>query len=195
MNTESPATGAAERAERIEKVERAEVAAAEVVAKSESVAKSENTKPTSSLFNLSQALAKSGHKETTNESEQVAERRYDEAAQSKIEQHKSQILSYLEEWRPRFVPFFEVMQVEGSTIKLKVPTEELRVEILRNETQLLGYLVECAAIDGAIDIEISVDAMVESKKPVRLEDRIAHFTELNSVLIELTEQLDLQVDG
>ncbi len=155
------------------------------------------TKPLSSIFSLSAALAKSSKKEdeTTQNSEKSEVKRYDPEAQKKIESFKPQLINYLNGWRPRFVPLFDIMQVDGHTIKIKSPSEDLRLDILRNETQLLGYIVDGAAIDGVIDFCITVEEVVESKRPVRLEDRITHFTQLSPTLIELTELLDMQVEG
>ncbi len=113
----------------------------------------------------------------------------------KLEAFKPQLMRYLESWRPRFVPFFETMQIEGYTLRIKAPSEEFKLEILRNETQLLGYIVEGAAIDGVVELTITVEEMMESKRPVKLEDRITHFTQLSPTLVELTELLDMQVDG
>ncbi|MFI3270345.1 MAG: DNA polymerase III subunit gamma/tau [Rikenellaceae bacterium] len=122
-------------------------------------------------------------------------RRYDPEAETKLLAAKGQIVTMLKGWRPRFLPLFELMKVAGSTISIASPSEDLKAEILRNEIELVGKIVKLAMLDGVVDLAISVDEFIESKRPVRLEDRIIHFGKVNPVLAELTEALDLQVDG
>ncbi len=122
-------------------------------------------------------------------------RRYDPEAETKLLAANDLIVKMLKEWRPRFVQMFEAMKVEGSTISIASPSEDLKAEILRNEIELVGKIVKLAGLDGVVDLAITVDEFIESKRPVRLEDRIIHFGKLNPVLMELTEALDLQVDG
>ena len=47
------------------------------------------------------------------------------------------ILTLVREMRPRFVAAFERMQFQGHVIRIAVPSEALREEILRNKTELL----------------------------------------------------------
>ncbi|MFI3248849.1 MAG: DNA polymerase III subunit gamma/tau [Rikenellaceae bacterium] len=148
------------------------------------------------LFDLSAALEQ---KEVVGEGEQAEnsaiERVVDPDSERKLNDTKVQIISYLETWRPRFKAFFETMKIEGCKISIEVPTEELSLEIRRGETELLTEVVKIAALNGVVELDVVVNEEVVVKRPIKLEDRIAHFSQLNPLIVELTKALDMQVDG
>ncbi|MFR9659665.1 MAG: DNA polymerase III subunit gamma/tau [Rikenellaceae bacterium] len=122
-------------------------------------------------------------------------RREDPKAEEKLKGSSAKIVEYISNSRPRFRPQFELMVVEGSKIKIEVPTEELRDEVRRNEIELMSYIVEMAGVDGYVELDVRVNERVEIKRLIKIEDKILHFSKLNTVIVELTEALDLQVES
>ena len=104
------------------------------------------------------------------------------------------ILNLIRERRPRFVPAFELMRVQGNTISLSVPTSELREEILRSKTGMLMRIAELAGITGAIELEVVVNEEIRAARPIKLEDRVKYMTEKNPLIAELRKALDLEVE-
>ncbi len=148
------------------------------------------------LFSLSGALRDSDVKPSENSAaESVVTRVVDPKTEQKLNAAKSRIISYLESWRPRFKAFFESMRIEGCKIHIEVPTEELSLEIRRGETELLTEVVRIAEVNGIVELDVVVNETVVAKRPIKLEDRIAHFSKLNPLIVELTKALDMQVDG
>ncbi|MFI3288866.1 MAG: DNA polymerase III subunit gamma/tau [Rikenellaceae bacterium] len=148
------------------------------------------------LFSLSGALKDNDVKSSeTSATEAVVTRVIDPETEQKLNEAKSRIISYLEAWRPRFKAFFEGMKIEGCKIHIEVPTEELSLEIRRGETELLTEVVRIAGVNGAVELDVVVNEEVVVKRPIKLEDRIAHFSKLNPLIVELTKALDMQVDG
>ncbi|MFI3259036.1 MAG: DNA polymerase III subunit gamma/tau, partial [Rikenellaceae bacterium] len=72
---------------------------------------------------------------------------------------------------------------------------ELRDEVRRNEIELMSYIVEMAGVDGYVELDVRVNERVEIKRLIKIEDKILHFSKLNTVIVELTEALDLQVES
>ncbi len=175
----------AERVEVAEKVE--QVAVAEEV-------EAEKPKRPTPLFSLQSELKASSSEEEKGEIES-GKRREDPEAERKIREAQGSIIGYMTTARPRFKPLFESMVVEGSTIRIESPTAELELEIRRNETELMGNIVEIAGVDGYIALSVTVNEQMRVKRPIKLEDRILHFRELNPAIVEFTEALDLQVDS
>ncbi len=150
---------------------------------------------TSSVFSLKEELNQSNgttEEETTGD---VA-RKFDPATEQKLGEAKESILAYMSTTRPRFKPFFEVMKISSEAIELTVPTEELKTEIRRAEIDMMAKIVEIAKISGYVELRIAVnEEATKSHRPIKLEDRVAHFSTLNPLISELTKALDLQVDS
>ncbi len=124
----------------------------------------------------------------------VAAPQYDPECAAKLDRARESILRLMQERRPRFVAAFEQMTLDGHTIRLRVPTPELREEMLRNKTAMLLRIAELAGVTGMIDLEIAVDETVRAARPIRLEDRVKHLTDKNPLLTELRRALDLEVE-
>ena len=107
---------------------------------------------------------------------------------------REKILNLIRERRPRFVPAFGLMRVQGNTISLSVPTSELREEILRSKTGMLMRIAELAGITGAIELEVVVNEEIRAARPIKLEDRVKYMTEKNPLIAELRKALDLEVE-
>lgn len=118
----------------------------------------------------------------------------DPASAEKLEAARDRILQLIRERRPRFVAAFELMTVRGNTLSVSVPTTELRDEILRSRTAMLTRIAELAGIEGALELEVTVNEQVRATRPIRLEDRVKYLTEKNPLVAELRKALDLEVE-
>ena len=118
----------------------------------------------------------------------------DPASGEKLELNRRKILDYIGQERPRLYAFFEQLQIDGHTLRLSVPSEALREEILRNKTEILGHIAALAGIDGALEFEIKVSEEIRATRPIKLEDRIRYMTEKNPLLNELRKALDLEAE-
>ncbi|MFI3291914.1 MAG: hypothetical protein SNG27_00345 [Rikenellaceae bacterium] len=127
--------------------------------------------------------------------ESVEESNVDPLAEQKVMRAKGAILEFLNQWRPRFIAVFEPMAFRENAIYIVVPTPELRDEIERNKTEFLTRVIEIAGVKGTIGLEVEVNEAEQSRKPIKLEDRIAFIMELNPLIVDLREALDLDVEG
>ena len=118
----------------------------------------------------------------------------DPASAEKLEAARDRILQLIRERRPRFVAAFELMTVRSSTLSVSVPTTELRDEILRSRTAMLTRIARLAGIEGALELEVTVNEQVRATRPIRLEDRVKYLTEKNPLVAELRKALDLEVE-
>ena len=118
----------------------------------------------------------------------------DPASAEKLEAARDRILQLIRERRPRFVAAFELMTVRGNTLSVSVPTTELRDKILRSRTAMLTRIAELAGIEGALELEVTVNEQVRATRPIRLEDRVKYLTEKNPLVAELRKALDLEVE-
>ncbi len=118
----------------------------------------------------------------------------DPASGEKLKAARATILQLVRERRPRFVAAFERMTISGNRISVSVPTTELRDEILRSKTAMLHRFVEVAAIEGVIELEVIVNEKIRAARPIKLEDRVRHFTEKNPLVIDLRKALDMDVE-
>ena len=118
----------------------------------------------------------------------------DPESERKLLQSRDAIIKLIGEKRPRFVAAFERMAIRGNTISVRVPTRELRDEILRNKTERLLQIMACAQISGRIELEVIVDEQVRAARPIRLEDKIRYISEKNPHFTELRKALDLEIE-
>ena len=95
--------------------------------------------------------------------------------------------------RPRFVAAFERMQFQGHVIRIAVPSEALREEILRNKTELLLRIAETSGV-GMLELDVTINEEIRAARPIKLEDRVKYMTEKNPLLAELRRALDLEVE-
>ena len=155
-------------------------------------------RPLISGTSLAELLASAGSNPDEEPSEQeTAEPEVatiDPECERKLERAREKILNLIRERRPRFVPAFELMRVQGNTISLSVPTSELREEILRSKTGMLMRIAELAGITGAIELEVVVNEEIRAARPIKLEDRVKYMTEKNPLIAELRKALDLEVE-
>ena len=112
----------------------------------------------------------------------------------KLETTREKILTLVREMRPRFVAAFERMQFQGHVIRIAVPSEALREEILRNKTELLLRIAETSGVQGMLELDVTINEEIRAARPIKLEDRVKYMTEKNPLLAELRRALDLEVE-
>ena len=156
-------------------------------------------RPLISGASLSELLASAGGDpdeelsdgETPDEPETV---RIDPDCAEKLEHARGRILNLIKEKRPRFVPAFELMTFRDNTISVSVPTTELREEILRSKLEMLTRIAAIAGVEGALELEVTINEQIRAVRPIKLEDRLRHMNEKNPLLAELRRELDLEVE-
>ncbi len=147
-----------------------------------------------SMFSLKGALTNEKDREQEGEDGAVVEVVVDPNAESKLNAAKGEVIRYISASRPRFVIPFEEMKIEGHKIKVEVPSEELSLEIRRNEIDLLTKIKEISNMHGIIELEIKVNEEIKARLPIKVEERREHFLALNPAIIELTTLLDLHIE-
>ena len=101
----------------------------------------------------------------------------DPLSAEKLETTREKILTLVREMRPRFVAAFERMQFQGHVIRIAVPSEALREEILRNKTELLLRIAETSGVQGMLELDVTVNEEIRAARPIKLEDRVKYMTE------------------
>ena len=119
---------------------------------------------------------------------------FDPACSEKLERARGRILELIKATRPRFVPVFELMTFRDNAIAVSVPTAELREEILRNKTAMLMRIAELAGIEGALDLEVTVNEEIRAARPIKPEDKVKFLSEKNPLVTELRKALDLEME-
>jgi DNA polymerase-3 subunit gamma/tau len=118
----------------------------------------------------------------------------DPDAQEKIERHREKFLERLTRERPRIGVAFETMEVAANALTVRVASKTLHDEILRFRTETLHLLSAVAGVHGPIELTVVIDESVKPTRPIRLEDKIRHLSELNPEFNTLRRTLDLEVE-
>ncbi len=141
------------------------------------------------------ASAASEAAEVTNaESARTEQLHYDPLTEQKIEARREEVVEAILHERPRFIVAFEKMAVEGHTVRVEVPTQQLHDEILRSKTEVLLTIARTAGVEGMIDLEVKVNEQIKASRPIKLEDRIKYMTERAPLLLELKKALDMEYE-
>ena len=133
--------------------------------------------------------------EATNvESARTEQLHYDPLTEQKIVARREEVVEAILHERPRFIVAFEKMAVEGHTVRVEVPTQQLHDEILRSKTEVLLTIARTAGVEGMIDLEVKVNEQIKASRPIKLEDRIKYMTERAPLLLELKKALDMEYE-
>uniref|UniRef100_UPI0040571FA0 DNA polymerase III subunit gamma/tau n=1 Tax=Alistipes sp. TaxID=1872444 RepID=UPI0040571FA0 len=101
----------------------------------------------------------------------------DPESETKLSQAKEAIVQRMCSERPRFVSAFEMIDFEGNVVKLVVPTEALRDELIGQRYDILLAISETAKIKGALDMRIEIKDIDFKLKPIKIEDKEAYMSE------------------
>ena len=131
---------------------------------------------------------------TSAESARTEQVHYDPLTEQKIVAKREEVVEAILRERPRFVVAFEKMIVEGHTVRVEVPTQQLHDEILRSKTEVLLTIARTAGVEGMIELEVKVNEQIKASRPIKLEDRIKYMTERAPLLLELKKALDMEYE-
>ena len=118
----------------------------------------------------------------------------DEESEAKMLKEKEAIVKRMCSDRPRFVSAFENIEFEGNVVKLAVPSEALRDELLGERFYILKGIAEMANIKGSLDMKIEIKEIDFKLKPIKLEDRVAHIRKVMPEFDYFQKSLDVDVE-
>ena len=118
----------------------------------------------------------------------------DAESESKLKAAKDRIMKQMCSERPRFVSAFEVIDFEGNTVKLSVPSDALQKELLDDRFWILKSIAEIAGVNGALDMKIEIKEMDFKLKPIKLEDRVAHIRKVMPEFDYMQKVFDIDVE-
>jgi DNA polymerase-3 subunit gamma/tau len=118
----------------------------------------------------------------------------DKDSEAKMLQEKEAIIKRMCTDRPRFISAFENIEFEGNIVKLAVPSESLRDELLGERFWILKGIAEVAKIKGALDMNIEIKEIDFKLKPIKLEDRVAHIRKVMPEFDYMQKALDMDVE-
>ena len=118
----------------------------------------------------------------------------DDESEAKMLKAKDAIVKRMCNDRPRFVSAFENIEFEGNVVKLAVPSEALRDELLGERFWILKGIAEVANIKGSLDMKIEIKEIDFKLKPIKLEDRVAHIRKVMPEFDYFQKSLDVDVE-
>ena len=149
--------------------------------------------PISSIMNASRGSYTGEPTAEEKHSSQEIEK-IDPDSENKIQNAMPELVRRIEKVRPRIAMAFRELQTQGNILKINVPNESLREDILRNQSEILSLLIDVAHLEGTAKLEVTVVEKVTGLKPVRVEDRLKFLTEKNPLLTALRKEMDLDVE-
>ncbi len=118
----------------------------------------------------------------------------DPASEAKMSQVKERIVAQMCKERPRFVSAFEQIEFEGNVVKLAVPSEALRDELIEMRYEILTSIAAIAGVKGSLDMHIEVKEMDFKLKPIKLEDRVEHIRKVTPEFDYMQKAFDIDVE-
>ena len=118
----------------------------------------------------------------------------DPESEEKMKAVKAQIVAKMCSGRPRFVSAFEVIDFEGNVVKLSVPSEALKDELIGERFWILKDIAELAGVKGSLDMKIEIKEMDFKLKPIKLEDRVAHIRKAMPEFDYMQKTFDMDVE-
>ena len=118
----------------------------------------------------------------------------DPASEAKMTKVKDEIIKKMCSGRPRFVSAFESIEFEGNMVKLAVPSDSLKLELIEERFWILKDIAEMAGVKGSLDMHIEVKEMEFKLKPIKLEDRVAHIRKVLPEFDYMQKVFDIDVE-
>ena len=119
----------------------------------------------------------------------------DPESESKLSQAKDAIVQRMCSERPRFVSAFEMIDFESNVVKLVVPSEALRDELIGQRYEILLAISEIAKIKGVLDMHIEIKDIDFKLKPIKIEDKEAYMKENVEAYDYLQTTFDTMSEG
>ena len=118
----------------------------------------------------------------------------DPDSEKKLNSVKEQIIKQMCDDRPRFVSAFESISFDGNMVKLAVPSDALKQELLDERFWILKKMQEMAGVKGSLDMHIEIKEMDFKLKPIKLEDRVAHIRKVLPEFDYMQKVFDIDVE-
>ena len=118
----------------------------------------------------------------------------DPESEAKMLKVKEAIVKQMCAERPRFVSAFESISFDGNMVKLAVPSEALKDELIGERFWILKSIAEMAEVKGSLDMFIEIKEMDFKLKPIKLEDRVAHIRTVMPEFDYMQKALDMDVE-
>ena len=118
----------------------------------------------------------------------------DPESEAKMSKVKEAIVKQMCAERPRFVSAFESISFEGNMVKLAVPSEALKDELIGERFWILKSIAEMADVKCSLDMFIEIKEMNFKLKPIKLEDRVAHIRKVMPEFDYMQKTLDMDVE-
>ena len=118
----------------------------------------------------------------------------DPESESKMLSVKNEIIKKMCADRPRFVSAFESIGFDGNVVRLAVPSEALKDELIGERHGILKAIAEMAKVNGALDMKIEIKEMDFKLKPIKLEDRVEHIRKVLPEFDYMQKVFDMDVE-
>ncbi len=154
----------------------------------------EESKNVVSGFSVSNIMNGGSHVSASENDNEPTMPKVDPESAGKITAAATLFLDKLTAYRPRLKPFFEGMEVAGNTITVTVPTELLKEDIMRNSNEILSLLCRTAGVTGRVELKVDLKEVPGGVRPIKPEDKYRHLVAKNSMLNQLREELELEIE-
>ena len=118
----------------------------------------------------------------------------DPESESKLLKVKDEIVKKMCADRPRFVSAFEGIEFDGNVVKLAVPSDALKDELIGERFWILKAIAEMAKVNGSLDMKIEIKEMDFKLKPIKLEDRVDHIRKVLPEFDYMQKIFDMDVE-
>ena len=118
----------------------------------------------------------------------------DPESESKMLGVKDDIVKRMCADRPRFVSAFENIAFDGNVVRLAVPSEALKDELIGERFWILKAIAEMAKVNGSLDMKIEIKEMDFKLKPIKLEDRVEHIRKVLPEFDYMQKVFDMDVE-
>ena len=118
----------------------------------------------------------------------------DKDSEAKMLKAKAEIVKKMCEERPRFVSAFENIEFEGNMVKMAVPSDALKEELIAQRWEILTGIAAMAGVKGSLDMKIEIKEIDFKLKPIKLEDREAHIQKVTPEYDYMCKMLELMTE-
>ena len=118
----------------------------------------------------------------------------DKDSEAKMLKAKAEIVKKMCEERPRFVSAFENIEFEGNMVKMAVPSDALKEELIAQRWEILTGIAAMAGVKGSLDMKIEIKDIDFKLKPIKLEDREAHIQKVTPEYDYMCKVLELMTE-
>ena len=118
----------------------------------------------------------------------------DKDSEEKMLKAKDAIVKRMCAERPRFVSAFENIEFEGNMVKMAVPSDALKEELINQRWEILTSIAAMAGVKGSLDMKIEIKEIDFKLKPIKLEDRVEHIRKVLPEFDYMQKVFDMDVE-